>query len=667
MANFCLPPKDADKFTKALASGEINPDKLVDMTSKERHALFADMFGEASAKEVNRLLESKLLLKNQRNGLANWARRMMGQNKVAQRDVISKIQNMKEILTPENEGKFLNELAEYKLGTRVTYDEAKRIADLSEKIDTTKEAMQNGGDRMEYGRAVVALREYVGDLTRSAEKFSLEEAKREPLKAVGKGISAVAGNTKAIKASMDNSAIFRQGWKTLLTNPDIWQKNARQSFVDLVKAFGSDKVMSEVNADIVSRPNYDLMRQAKLAIGEGEEAFPTSLPEKIPVLGNAYRATEHAYNAFVRRTRADVFDKYIDIAKKTGVDLNKDELQSIGKLVNSLTGRGNLGALEPVANVVNNVFFSPRMLKAHIDTLTQPVTGAGGSSFVRKQAALNLVKIVGGTAIILATARALKKDSVELDPRSSDFGKIKIGHTRFDVTGGMGSVLTLGARLLPLLAGQTAYSKSSTTGKLNELNSEKFGAQSGMDVFESFAENKLSPLASVIKDLAKGKTFSGEKPSLKNEAENLLVPLPITTFQELKNDPKSAPILAGLISDALGIATNTYGPGLGGMDKTLHPKVIDELDKAGVSLSVSPQSKGETDEEFRKRKLVSPGAHRKVAETTDQWKSRLEREARAINQAVLAEMTRSAYKKADDDTKRELLRKQVSAARAKIK
>lgn len=667
MANFCLPPNDADKFTKALASGEINPEKLADMTSKERRALFADMFGDASAKEVNRLLESKLLLKNQRNGLANWARRMMGQNKVAQRDVISKIQNMKEILTPETENKFLNDLAEYKLGTHVTYDEAKQIADLSAKIDTTKEAMQNGGDRMEYGRAVVDLREYVGDLTRDAEKFSLEEAKREPLKAVGKGISAVAGNSKALKASMDNSAIFRQGWKTLLTNPDIWQKNARQSFVDLVKAFGSDKVMSEVNADIVSRPNYDLMRQAKLAIGEGEEAFPTTLPEKVPVLGNAYRATEHAYNAFVRRTRADVFDKYIDIAKKTGVDLNKDELQSIGKLVNSLTGRGNLGAIEPVANVVNNIFFSPRMLKAHIDTLLHPVTGAGGSSFVRKQAALNLVKIVGWTTAILATARALKKDSVELDPRSSDFGKIKIGHTRFDVTGGMGSVLTLGARLLPLLAGQTAYSKSSTTGKLNELNSGKFGAQSGMDVLDSFMENKLSPLASVIKDLAKGQTFSGEKPSLKNEAENLLVPLPITTFQELKNDPKSAPILAGMIADALGIATNTYGPGLGGMEKTLHPKVIDELDKAGVSLSVSPQSKGETDEEFKKRKLVSPGAHRKVSETTDQWKNRLEREARAINQAVLVEMTRSAYKKADDETKREMLRKQVSSARAKIK
>lgn len=551
--NFCLPPKDADKFKASIISGEIDPTKLAGMSSADRHAFFADKFGEDAAAPMNTLLESKLLLKNQQAGMINWAQRMMGQNKPAQRDVISRIQNMKDVLTPENENAFLEDLASQRLGTHVSYDEAKTIADLSNKVLEAKAAMDKGGDRMEYGRAVVDLRNQVEDMTREAKKMTWQDVKANPLKVPGKVLNGIASNAKSIKASMDNSAIFRQGWKVLWTHPEIWQKNARQSFVDLAKAFGSDQVMNEVNADIVSRPTYDMMKQADLAVGVNEEAYPTSLPEKIPGLGRAYRASEHAYSAFVRRTRADVFDKYIDIAQKSDVPLDKDELKSIGKLVNSLTGRGNLGAIEPVANVVNNVFFSPRFLKSNIDTLLLHPTDTM-SAFARKQAAINLLKIIGATAAILATAKAVKKDSVEFDPRSADFGKIKVGNTRFDVSGGMSSIITLAAREA------TQSTKSSTTGNVHPLNSSKFGSQTGTDVLYNFFENKLSPAASVVKDLMKGKTSQGEKPTVGNEVVNLLVPMPITNYVELKNDPKSANILAAMIADALGISTNTYGP-----------------------------------------------------------------------------------------------------------
>jgi hypothetical protein len=551
---FCLPPTEAEKFKKAIIGGEIDPTKLAEMSSADRHAFFAERFGEDAAAPMNTLLESKLLLKNQQAGMINWAKRMMGQNKPAQRDMISRIQNMQEVLTPKDENAFLEDLASQRLGTRVSYDEAKTIADLSSKVSETKAAMDTGGDRMDYGRAVVALKNQVEDMVRESRKMNWQDVKSNPLKGAGKLVNTIAGNAKSLKASMDDSAIFRQGWKTLWTHPEIWQKNARQSFVDLVKAFGSDQVMNEVNADIVSRPTFDLMKQAKLAVsGVQEEAFPTSLPEKIPGLGRVYRASEHAYNAFVQRTRADVFDKYLDIAEKSGVTLDKPQLESIGKLVNSLTGRGNLGPLEPIANVVNNVFFSPRFLKSNIDTLLLHPTDEM-SGFARKQAAINLLKIIGGTAAVLAIAKAVKKDSVDLDPRSADFGKIKVGHTRFDVSGGMSSIVTLAAREA------TQSTKSSTTGNVHPLNSGKFGAQTGTDVLYNFFENKLSPAASVAKDLMKGKTSQGAKPTVANEAQNLVVPMMITNYQELKNDPKSANILAAMIADSMGIATNTYGP-----------------------------------------------------------------------------------------------------------
>lgn len=556
---WCLPPRLVSSFKDALISGRIDPMKLAEMSSAERRALFEKELGRENADPINTEFERKLLLKNRQQGYVNWARKVLGENTPAGKDVISKIQRMQNVLNPADEKAFLADLAAHRMGTRVSFDEAQKIAELSKKVTETENQIGPDGKRPEYGKAVVALRNYVGDLKREASKLRLRDVYQQPGKTAAKVIETTAGTAKAIKASMDNSAIFRQGWKTLWTNPLIWQKNARQSFVDLVRQFGNKPVMDEVDADIISRPNYDLMKKAKLDIGALEEMYPTHIPEKIPVLGRAYKASEAAYTGFVRRMRADVFDKMVDVARKSDVELTPDELRSIGKMVNSLTGRGSLGRFEPAADAFNNLFFSPRFVKSQIDLLTQPLTGAGGSNFVRKQAALNLLKVAAGTAAVLATAKAVKPDSVEQDPRSSDFGKIKIGNTRFDMTGGFSSLATLAARLASM------STKSSVTGRVRPLNQTTaagkpvYGAPTGKDVVYNFFENKLSPAAAVTVELMKGQTRQGGKPTITSELRNLFEPLPVTNAVELMNDPNSAPLLLGLIADALGISTNTYG------------------------------------------------------------------------------------------------------------
>ncbi len=554
---WCLPANQVDRFKQALRSGRVDPFKLAEMSSAERRAVFGKELGPENAESINTSFEAKLLLKNRQAGYVNWARKMLGENTPAGRDVISRVQRMDKLLSPAEETAFLEDLTAQRLGTRVTVEEAKQIADLSKAIGDTKQAMAQGGDRLDYGHAVVDLRNYVSDLSRQAQKFRLADL-RQPGKALGKAIEVTAGSAKSIKASLDDSAIFRQGWKTLWTNPIIWQRNARRTFVDLVRQFGGKKVLDEVDAEIISRPTFDLMKRAKLDVGTIEEAYPTHLPAKIPILGRAYKASEAAFTGFVHRTRADVFDKMVDIARRTDVDLNDNELQSIGKMVNSLTGRGHLGRLEPAANVTNSVLFSPRLIKSHIDLLLQPATGAGGSSFVRKQAAMNLVKVLSGTAAVLAIARAVNPDSVELDPRSADFGKIRVKDSRFDVTGGMASLATLAARLAK------NSTKSSTTGEVKQLGERtksgepKFGAPTRKDVAYDFFENKLSPVGSVIKNVLEGQTRENKPPTLVGEARNLLEPLPISNYLELKKNPNSAPILAAMLADALGISVNTY-------------------------------------------------------------------------------------------------------------
>lgn len=549
MAGFCLAPEAVNRFKAGLKSGAIDPAKLADMSSEERNAFFKDYVGEHGAKETNALFESKLLLKNQQRGMVTWAKTVAGLKPEVKRDLISRIQRLNQVLDPADKEQFLHDLAAQKLGVDVSQTEAKTIADLSKQVEQTRTAMEQGGNRLDYGRAVVALKNYVSELKTGAQRSTAAELKH-PLSLLNRG----ASNAKAITASMDNSAIFRQGWKTLWTHPGVWQKNARQSFVNLVRQFGGKPVLDELEADIISRPTYDKMVTAKLAVANLEEAFPTTAPEKIPLLGRAYKASEAAYTAFVQKTRADVFDQYLKIAEKTGVNTNDPaELQAIGKLVNSLTGRGNLGRLEPVGNVVNNVFFSPRFLKSNFDTLTLHA-GDKMTPFARKQAAMNLVKIVTSTAAVITLANAVRPGSVELDPRSSDFGKIRVGDTRFDVTGGIGSIMTLAARVA------TRSSKSTTTGLVNQLNTGAYGAQTTLDVVNNFLEGKLSPAAGLVRDLLKGQDFQGNKVTLKGEASNLLTPMSFQNFQQAASDPNAANALLTWIADGLGISANVYGP-----------------------------------------------------------------------------------------------------------
>lgn len=573
MANFCLMPEAINKFKAGFADGSLNPEKLASMSSEERHQLFSKLAGEDVAKGVNASFESKLLLKNQQKGMITWAKSVSGMKPEVQRDLITRIQKLDKVLDPGEQEQFLKDLASTKLGVGVTQDEAKKIADLSKAVASTKEAMDNGGDRMAYGRAKVALGNYVGELKGAAEKTTLKEGIQHPLRSVGKA----TGLAKSIKASLDDSAIFRQGWKTMMTNPKTWAKNTAKSFSDLARQFKGHEVLDEVHADIMSRPNYERMVKAKLAVSNVEEAFPSTLPEKVPIFGRAYKASEAAYTGFVYRQRADIFDKYLDIAKKAGENIDDPtQLKSIGNLVNSLTGRGSLGKFEGAGNALNTVFFSPRNVKGHIDTLLQPFGGGGANtSFARKQAAKNLLKVVVGTTAVLKIADAVKPGSVDYDPRSSNFGKIKVGNTRFDVTGGASSILTLAARLA------TQSSKNSSTGVVTKLGGG-FGQTSGMDIVNDFLENKLSPAGSVVKDVLNQQDFSGNKPTIGGEIKNAFMPLPVTTYQELNSDPHSANHLAGMIADGLGIATNTYGKSSSNWDTSTSKELQSFKSKVGV-------------------------------------------------------------------------------------
>lgn len=605
MATFCIPNELVTKLKNAIKDGTLHPDKLIPMDSSQRRNLFTKITGDENlSKEINLAFEQKLLLKNQEKAMVDWARDTLGLSKTEKAATLTKIQETyaekrRRVFTPEEDEAFLNEIASEvyakKYKTEVSLEEAQRITELSRDVSQAQEKMNENytwgdgseADRLKYGldfgAKKVLLDKYVGGLKLEAEKAEFVNPLKE--KGVGGKVSAVgqdvalavntiADNTRAVQASWDNSFWGRQGFKAM-TNPKytkIWAKHFIDSFVDIGKVLtaGTKKgetfkgaatlkkeaIIDAVKADIYSRPNYLNGRYEmgdKLAIGIREEEFPTSLPEKIPLLGRLFAASETAYEAGAMRLRVDIADKLYSIAEKQGINMkDKFEVGSINQIINSLTGRGKLPTGEKWQSFLNRTFFAPKNVKAQVDFLTAHL-GQNVSRFAKKQAGQNLLASMGSIAVVLGIANALWPDSIELDPRSSDFGKIKIGDTRIDVTGGMASYLVLLARVI------TGETKSTTTGLIAKKG-DKYGSGDKMDILWDFAENKFSPAASLAKTLWLGTDFKGEPISRSNAIFKALVPIPASTAYETLKDPKGAPLFVAMIADSLGLGTSTYGP-----------------------------------------------------------------------------------------------------------
>jgi len=595
---WCLTEPQEAKFRAALVSGKIDPFKLADMSSEERRVLFEKYVDGENAININSLYESKLLLKNQQQGFETWAKRAIGMAPKVKRDLLSKIERLDEIgvLEPKTLKAFKEDLARTRLGFGITFAEAKTINELSEarveakdKWETeleehpewkenpqeTRNEWKGNQARLDYGIKQVVLENYVNDVKLEAinQKVSLKE---DPIKAVLNPIKAAPGNfsnlAKSLMASIDNSFFGRQGIKNLFGSPAqkrIWASGFVKSFGNIYTELRRGKKatglgpMDFIKADIYSRPNA---LSGKYKAGNyqldilHEEVFPTSVPEKIPGLGRLFRASETAFTGGALRMRADLADMLIADMDAQGINsLNSDQARAAGHLVGSLTGRGSLGKLTPISKTLNLVLWSARFVKSNIDTLTAHQFDNKATKFTKKVARKNLVSIVAHVAGIMLLAWFLDPDSVDTDPRSTNFGKIKIFGHWTDITGGMRGIAIMAARLTPTMHdGEWGVWRKSGTGNWTNLTEGKFGADDAVDVFiDSIFLNKLAPVASIIRDYYRGEMFGGAPFDIKKSIVNSSIPLSIQAINDVK-DEGIIPVLAVAISEFFGLGVSTY-------------------------------------------------------------------------------------------------------------
>lgn len=358
---------------------------------------------------------------------------------------------------------------------------------------------------------------------------------------------------RSIMSSFDLSAPFRQGL-FLINRPEFWK-----SFPSMFRQFGSEKAFQGVMADIKSRGTYKLMDRSGLAFSElgyeltsREEQFVSQWAEKIPVLGRGIRASERGYTGFLNKVRADTFDSLVTLSKEAGIDLSKNTkaLKDISSFVNNATGRGDLGKLSQAGPILSGLFFSPRLIASRVNLLN-PAYYVKLSPVVRKEAIKSLLTL-GALATTVTSLAFAGGAEIEVDPRSSDFAKIKTGNTRYDILGGFGQYLTLGARLA---SNETKTAK----GEVQELG-KKFGSNTRLDVLLNFGINKESPVASFITDYLRGKNAVGETFDTKTAIAQRFIPLFLQDLAKSVKEHGATKGAAMAAPSVFGIGSQTYDP-----------------------------------------------------------------------------------------------------------
>jgi len=367
-------------------------------------------------------------------------------------------------------------------------------------------------------------------------------------------------------ATADLSATLRQG--ILLTFGQPVQTS--KAFLSELKVIFSEKNYKEIDTLVHNMVYAEKGEQHKLYLAPIEEAAKIStleesymgrVIERVPIIGQIVRASERAYNTFLNVQRAEVWSYWCRKWENTGKTWK--DYDDLASFINHATGRGDLGALENAGAWLNAAFFAPRYLASRIQAPLDLITSTPA---VRKVVARNLIAFVATGMSALALA-SLAGAETEDDPRSADFGKIKIGNTRIEFWGGYLPYVRFLTQVI------TEQRKVTKTGAMVDVD--------WTDVVSMFVRSKLAPIPGLVWDLKEGQTFIGEELTPENAPQILyekLTPMFAQDLADALNDANTSTAEAtayGLMA-AFGIGVQTYEDNWGSAEDNLGLPVREE-------------------------------------------------------------------------------------------
>lgn len=397
---------------------------------------------------------------------------------------------------------------------------------------------------------------FAGDAEMERLQFNYEMAKakhREVLdsfkpQGMKEKLIDIASAPRSILASMDFSAVGRQGGMLAMANPGKAMKAMGQMF----RATASPKAALKQDIAIMNRPNAPLYKKAKLYLAPSdaygplsarEEAFKSKIVERLPLVGGLIRASDRAYTSFLNRIRADVFDTMVEGLAKNGQP-TAQEIEAIANYVNVATGRGKLGSLENAADGLAQIFFSPRYVASRFQIVAgQPLYG--GTAQTRKLIAKEYAKAAIGMGVALGTATLFGGGMIGTDPNDTDFLRRVVDKTRTDFTAGLAPAYVTAHR-----TAKQVYRQATGTG--TQEDTRKYFGQ-----MKSFGRSKLAPLPSAGLSVMMGKDFKGDEATVASEAGRMVLPITVQNFWEAADELGLERSIANGLWDMFGFSTNT--------------------------------------------------------------------------------------------------------------
>lgn len=225
----------------------------------------------------------------------------------------------------------------------------------------------------------------------------------------------------------------------------------------------------------------------------GTERFASRIAGKIPGVARSERAYAMGGN-YIRA------QKLMEVAhQRAGIVTTDKQWKHIGHVINIITGEGDPKTFGIYAPALNAAFFAPRLLEARVRAITDLVNFKHWVDPewrpASKLLAYHVISFAGINLGMLGLISQVPGVDVERDPRSPDFGKIRIGNLRIDFWGGY----------LPLMRAIVHLSTQQ-----RKTRSGRIIPQETKDTLIKFLQSKLGPAPGYLLDVLNGETFYGD-------------------------------------------------------------------------------------------------------------------------------------------------------------
>jgi hypothetical protein len=484
----------------------------------------------------------------------------------------------------------------------------RRIADYTAILDSGDFSPRPPKKQRELSQEEIELKsdleEIKKDVWRKMEEYRLKHA--SPMEKAVFYAKETVHLSRAFITSLDLSGLFRQGGLVVWAHPQL----AKESAKAMTRALISKEAEYQSVLEIRNDPLGQFAETVGLAITEDgakitkqEEAYAGRWASRVPIV----RESGRAYSTMLNNLRFGLFKILVENLGTSG-EVTIDEGKVIADFINVATGRSNIAFFKKHAETLNLLFFAPRWVASRFQYLIYPLSlyatrsdgmalwnDAGNTKRVRKLILKEMGRTIAGwsvaTGAILAFAWLMSDEedevSMEANPLSTDFLKIKVGDTRIDTTSGLSSATVFSSRFL-------ASRTKGADGKIRKFEDSYFG-QSQATLLGRFMRYKMAPVPGAVWTALDNFTDPvGQKVSPWGLAPRLFIPLSIGEISDAMSN-QNIPTGIGLsILALLGMSASTYGR-LNGEQL----RKLDDARKRNAGLRVFQMTNPGATEEFK--------------------------------------------------------------------